>query len=423
MELKRILARDARAANEKAIAMYGPDVLVISSCQVRGQTELIVAVDIDPLTPEEAVQEEFTPSMPKADKQVKTGFTEVLGETLEQQRKIEKPSQAQEHQMQAQHDALRGREIVDMVRDELAALRKEFRISQQMSMWQAGGAWPAALQPLRTALQETPIPAALRALLLDSVQGFDALEPALAEIRQQLVHAIKSTEADALEQGVHVFAGASGAGKTMMVSRWAQHAASKLGHEQVAVVSFSDLRPGAWNQMQLLCAQSGVECFRATNPAMLQLLLDELSSRTLILIDTPGVQMHERLKEISNVSPKAEFHAVVSAEASVTTLHRLLQIQGVSWKSLMISKIDEATQPWALMQFLTEGHMSVSAVSRGDRMMDWQRQFDQQELVNLAIAHLPLPQADAATADLHFAMARASARIAQLTSQQTGGTT
>jgi len=55
--------------------------------------------------------------------------------------------------------------------------------------------------------------------------------------------------------------------------------------------------------------------------------------------------------------------------------------------------------------------------------MDWQRQFDQQELVNLAIAHLPLPQADAATADLHFAMARASARIAQLTSQQTGGTT
>ena len=99
MELKRILARDARAANEKAIAMYGPDVLVISSCQVRGQTELIVAVDIDPLTPEEAVQEEFTPSMPKAEKQVKTGFTEVLGETLEQQRKIEKPSQAQEHQM------------------------------------------------------------------------------------------------------------------------------------------------------------------------------------------------------------------------------------------------------------------------------------------------------------------------------------
>jgi hypothetical protein len=28
MELKRILARDARTANEKAMAQYGPDVLM-----------------------------------------------------------------------------------------------------------------------------------------------------------------------------------------------------------------------------------------------------------------------------------------------------------------------------------------------------------------------------------------------------------
>ena len=31
MELKRILARDSRAANEKALQLYGPDVLVISA--------------------------------------------------------------------------------------------------------------------------------------------------------------------------------------------------------------------------------------------------------------------------------------------------------------------------------------------------------------------------------------------------------
>ena len=57
MELKRILAKDARQANEKAVALYGQDVLVISSCQVRGQTELIVAVDMVPLGSEEAVHD------------------------------------------------------------------------------------------------------------------------------------------------------------------------------------------------------------------------------------------------------------------------------------------------------------------------------------------------------------------------------
>ena len=44
MELKRILAKDMRNAQEKATALYGPDVLVISSCQVRGQTEMIISV-------------------------------------------------------------------------------------------------------------------------------------------------------------------------------------------------------------------------------------------------------------------------------------------------------------------------------------------------------------------------------------------
>jgi flagellar biosynthesis protein FlhF len=415
MELKRILARDAKAANEKAIAMYGPEVLVISSCQVRGQTELIVAVDIEPLIPEEAVQEQFVPS---ASKPV---FGQVLGETIVEQKKTLTASPVKEADPQAAHDALRGREIVDMVRDELAALRKEFRLTQQMAMWQGGG-WAPTLQPLRTALQEAPIPAALRALLMDGVQHLDSLEPALAEIRRQLVHAIPEASCQVKQQGIHVIAGASGAGKTLTVARWAHQAASTLGHEQVAVISYSDLRPGAWNQTQLLTAQSGVDCFRAANPAMLQLLLEELSSRTLILIDTPGVQMNERLKEIVQMAPQSQCHAVITADASATTLQRLLQVSSVAWQSLIVSKWDEASQPWALLQFLTEGRVGVSAISRGDRLPDWQRHFEVQELVDLAVANLNVSPTEAATADIQFAMARASARLAKLAAQETGGT-
>jgi flagellar biosynthesis protein FlhF len=415
MELKRILARDAKAANEKAIAMYGPEVLVISSCQVRGQTELIVAVDIEPLIPEEAVQEQFVPTA------TKPVFGQVLGETLVEQKKTLASAPVKETDPQAAHEALRGREIVDMVRDELAALRKEFRLTQQMAMWQGGG-WSPTLQPLRTALQEAAIPAALRALLMDGVQHLDSLEPALAEIRRQLVHAIPEASCPMKQQGIHVIAGASGAGKTLTVARLAHQAASNLGHEQVAVISYSDLRPGAWNQTQLLTAQSGVDCFRAANPAMLQLLLEELSSRALILIDTPGVQMSERLKEIMQMAPQAQCHAVVTVDASATTLQRLLQVSAVDWQSLIVTKFDEATQPWALLQFLTEGRVGVSAISRGDRLTDWQRDFEVQELVDLAVANLNVSPTEAATADIQFAMARASARLAQLAAQETGGT-
>jgi flagellar biosynthesis GTPase FlhF len=84
----------------------------------------------------------------------------------------------------------------------------------------------------------------------------------------------------------------------MMVARLAQHAAQLHGSEKVMVISFQDQRAGAWNQTQLLCAQSGVDSFRATNASTLKLLLDEHTDRQLILIDTAGVQMNERLAEI-----------------------------------------------------------------------------------------------------------------------------
>ena len=51
MELKRIIARDSRAANDKAIQLYGPDVLVISSQRLDNQTELIVAIDTQQAEP------------------------------------------------------------------------------------------------------------------------------------------------------------------------------------------------------------------------------------------------------------------------------------------------------------------------------------------------------------------------------------
>ncbi len=58
MELKRILARDTRSATEKAMALYGPDVLIISNQRVEGQTELIVALEVAEVSAEELMQDE-----------------------------------------------------------------------------------------------------------------------------------------------------------------------------------------------------------------------------------------------------------------------------------------------------------------------------------------------------------------------------
>ena len=91
------------------------------------------------------------------------------------------------------------------MREELASLRKEFKLSQQMA-WQGAGL-SRSLHPLRNALQEAAIPVALRALLVDSIQSFEDVEPAIEEIRRQLVHSMQHSSVALPETGVHVLAG------------------------------------------------------------------------------------------------------------------------------------------------------------------------------------------------------------------------
>ena len=207
----------------------------------------------------------------------------------------------------------------------------------------------------------------------------------------------------------------------MTVARLAQHASSMFGAEQVSVISYQDIKPGAWNQTQLLCAQSGADCFRATNAAALQLLLEELQSRRLILIDTSGVQIGERLQEIQAVSQQLQMqmsmHAVLPADASQATIAKLSQMSNISWTSLVVSKLDESTQPWALLQFLIEQPLGISMASRGERMVDWSAKVDPSEYVDLGLAQLSLTAAPEGASQLHSAVARATQKIAQLATE------
>ena len=425
MELKRILARDIRAANEKAVAQYGPDVLVISSGQVNGLTELIVAVDLAPLTPEEAdpfVKTQYATAGKPSGK-----FDVLLGQTIDQNKrdarerqatKVAKPivqvaakpaaskakpavkvaaQPADESAKRAaeEHDTLRGREIVALVREELNSLRREFKLGQQMAAWQQGGMpLPAAIAPLRDALNDAPIPVALRALLIDNIKDHNNMADAMGALSRQLAHSVEQEQAQTPVSGIHALAGPSGAGKSMMVARLAQHAAQLHGSEKVMVISFQDQRAGAWNQTQLLCAQSGVDSFRATNASTLKLLLDEHTDRQLILIDTAGVQMNERLAEIRAMNLNVQCHAVIPADASAANIRRVFDNTDNIWASLMLSKLDESTQPWALLQFLTDKSLSVSVASHGDRTVDLVQDVSLAGLVQCALDNLPLPETE-----------------------------
>ncbi|MEZ7846943.1 MAG: hypothetical protein QMB14_05380 [Polaromonas sp.] len=388
MQLKRILARDTRSATDKAIALYGSDVLIISNHLVNGQTELVVALDLpDAETPSSAGQARAVSLLdisPTKAVLTRPEITEPINfrDSLKQ---AERPStDVNPHDAR---DYLRGREIVDLVRDELALIRREFRLNQQTTGWQSGLSLAPEVQPLARALGEAAIPQELRALLLDSLKEHATTGQAMQALKAQLTHSLDRPAVALPVTGVHLLAGPSGAGKSLMAARLARHAEALHGAHNVAIISYQDVRAGAWSQTQMLASQLGVDSFRAGDAATLELLLNELAPRKLVLIDTPGVQMNARVAEILSVRSDCGCHAVVPADASSATLAKLIA-SGVFWHSLLVSKVDESSQPWPLLHFLTNHSIGLSGASDGVGSVDLIRDFPVQKLVVLGLAQL-----------------------------------
>jgi len=412
MELKRILARDSRTANEKAIQLYGKDVLIISSQRLDNQTELIVATDVKPSTLSEAespLQTAESSSQSKAQMPF-VPFSQLLEEVNTKQDLGVSDDWVQEHQkiqprstdasallpvtngerLSSAHESQRSLEIVDMLRQEMASLRKEFALSRQMQPWQDGLRLSAEIQPLLQAMNEMGVPAALRALLTDSIQPLDSKGEAMEVMQRLLVTSLKRPDFELQPAVAHALCGPSGSGKTSMVGRLALASAQKRGPEKQAMVSFADHRPGAWAQMQLLASQSGVDCFRVSDAAMLNTLLEDLQGKT-VWIDTCGSDFGTHAAQLHLHCPQVLRHAVLPVDATVTSVHKILQKSAIPWASLMLSKMDEAAHPWALVQGLTENNLPVSLVAGDSRISSQAHGFDPAQLVALALSPmLPL---------------------------------
>jgi flagellar biosynthesis GTPase FlhF len=426
MELKRILARDSRSANEKAIQLYGSDVLIISSQRLDNQTELIVAVDLD-ATPEASMAEPLKAAVPSQEESV-TPFVpfsklfqsasafaplppeESLSEVAQPLEaavaapQLAVPMLEVNPQVQAQqqhHEGQRSQEIVELLRLEMAALRKEFSLSRQMMPWQDGLRLSPAIQQLSLAMSEVGMPAALRALLTDSIQELESVQEAWPVMQTLLVGALNRPAMTLPESGVHALCGPSGSGKTSMVGRLAYAAAQLHGVENQVMISFADQRPGAWAQIQLLAAQSGVACFRAANSDMLRALLQDLEGKT-VWIDTCGTDFAAQAERLQNEHTKILRHAVLPVDATVTSVQKILQNSALTWSSLMLSKVDEAGYPWALIKGLSEQSLGVSCMAGSSRIEQAPESFDVARLVQLALT--PLLQLAPQVGDVQAAM-------------------
>ena len=178
--------------------------------------------------------------------------------------------------------------------------------------------------------------------------------------------------------GVFALIGSTGVGKTTTTAKLAAHFATRHGAAHLGLITLDAYRVGAHEQLRAYGRILGVPVHTAHDRASLEDLLDLLSAKKMVLIDTAGMaQRDSRTQELLDMLAHASIRKILVVNAAqqgetiedVITAWRAAECQGV-----VLSKVDEAVKLAPALDTLIRHKLKVIGVANGQRVPeDWHR--------------------------------------------------
>jgi flagellar biosynthesis protein FlhF len=241
-------------------------------------------------------------------------------------------------------------------------------------------------------LQRQPAQARLTQKLIDC--GFSpALIRKLAEgmgpdVTDEMVWAASVLERNLLsadreppledQGGVYALVGATGVGKTTTTAKLAAAFATRYGASHLGLITLDAYRVGAHEQLRAYGRILGVPVHTAHDRASLEDLLDLLSAKKMVLIDTAGMaQRDTRTRELLDMLGHRSIHKllVVNSAAQGETIEDvLISYRANTCRGVVLSKMDEAVKLGPALDALIRHKLTVLGVANGQRVPeDWHR--------------------------------------------------
>ena len=189
--------------------------------------------------------------------------------------------------------------------------------------------------------------------------------------------------------GIHALIGATGVGKTTSTAKLAAAFATRHGAPHLGLITLDAYRVGAHEQLRAYGRILGVPVHTAHDRDSLEDLLDLLSGKRMVLIDTAGMaQRDSRTRELLDMLTHNAINRVlvVNASAQGETIEDQLSAYGANTcKGLILSKLDEAVKLGPALDSMIRHKLKVLAVANGQRVPeDWHR-LSAQALVQRAL--------------------------------------
>ena len=178
--------------------------------------------------------------------------------------------------------------------------------------------------------------------------------------------------------GVWALVGSTGVGKTTSTAKLAAAFAAKHGASNLGLITLDAYRMGAQEQLRAYGRILGVPVHTAHDRASLEDLLDLLSGKKMVLIDTAGIaQRDARTSELMDMlsHPSIQRMLVVDASAQGETIEDVVNAyRSAACKGVVLTKVDEAVKLGPALDAMIRHRLKVVAVANGQRVPeDWHR--------------------------------------------------
>ncbi len=213
-----------------------------------------------------------------------------------------------------------------------------------------------------------------------------------------------------VEGGIYALIGSTGVGKTTTAAKLAGLCAQQYGAASVGLITLDTYRVGAHEQLRAFGRMLGVVAHLAHDRAALQDLLNLLTNKKMVLVDTTGLAPSDPRKrdmlEVLNL-PKVNRLLVLNAGSHGDTLDDVVSsFKSSGIQQAILSKIDEAAKIGPALDAIIRHQLVLRGVTMGQKVPEDWEQADAAKLVRLSM-RAPLKSAfDPKPADLGFFFAQ-----------------
>ncbi|MGE0099274.1 MAG: flagellar biosynthesis protein FlhF [Hydrogenophaga sp.] len=215
------------------------------------------------------------------------------------------------------------------------------------------------------------------------------------------------------EGGVVSLIGATGVGKTTTAAKLAAQCVKQFGAGSVGLITLDTYRVSGYEQLRAFGRMLGVVAHQAQDRAALKDLLNLLSGKRMVIIDTAGLgQRDQRVQDMLDLldMPSVKKTLVLNAGSQGDTLDEVLTtFKASKLHGVVLSKVDEAVKLGPALDALMRHGVTLRGVANGQRVPeDWQN-ADAAALVRQSMVAQGKSAYDPQPTDMGFYFSPASA--------------